>query len=691
MTTHLDLFRPSPAKPAANVSKPRNETAQKALPLGTASWQVFAPGAAPVWKKGDFLAGRLPSGGPLGIGDGRHILICGGTRGGKGTSVILPNLLSWPGSVVVLDPKGENAMVSARRRGRGSLRCKGFGQRVCILDPLREVRTDEDDFADLRVGFNPLDAVINAGREAVDTAGRIADAIIVSEASNDPFWEESARALLRAIILHVASWKDIPAQDRNLVTVRHLVLEGKAELRRMVAMNDPENRAPSGHALLFEEMARNPAYGGAVSGAGEWFGDLERKGERTFTSVMTVALTNTDFIEGQIMRDCLTTSDFDLKDLKTDPKGFSLYLVLPQRYMGTHFRWLRMMITLINDEMERTRGRPATGYPLLMVLDEFAALKRMKSIENAAAQIAGFGVKMVFVVQTLAQMKDTYRDNWETLVANAGTKIFFCNDDQFTREYASKLVGDIETVRETHSQNNTSGQSIGVSKSETTGSSISHTFGASVSATSGRSSSYSLSTGRSSSESKSESANHSRSSSAGTSESVQKRPLITPDEMGRMFGNPRDPAALVLVSGQQPIAVRRVEYFRDRWLRGFYDTHPDHPKPPKLSELAAMEAKEKHDAALKARREAEAAERQAREKKARDDERQRLEQEKAREDAQRRDIMARGQEELKRLREQRELRAKRLSAVAVYGTVGLATAGWTGLLAHAWRVIWLVF
>ena len=69
------------------------------------------------------------------------------------------------------------------------------------------------------------------------------------------------------------------------------------------------------------------------------------------------------------------------------------------------------------------------------------------SLRTPPAQIAGFGVKMVFVAQTLAQLKDVYKDNWETMVANAGVKIFFCNEDQFTREYVSKLAGDIETVR----------------------------------------------------------------------------------------------------------------------------------------------------------------------------------------------------------------------------------------------------
>ena len=76
-----------------------------------------------------------------------------------------------------------------------------------------------------------------------------------------------------------------------------------------------------------------------------------------------------------------------------------------------------------------------------MVLDEFAGLKRMTSIENAVAQIAGFGVKLFFVLQSLEQLKHTYKDSWETFLANAGLKIFFSNEDNFTKDYVSKLAG----------------------------------------------------------------------------------------------------------------------------------------------------------------------------------------------------------------------------------------------------------
>src|SRR5579863_1011453 len=71
---------------------------------------------------------------PLGYADDRHVCLVSGSRGGKGVGVLVPNLCFWPGSSIVIDPKGENAAVTARRRGSGSDYAYGMGQRVCVLD-----------------------------------------------------------------------------------------------------------------------------------------------------------------------------------------------------------------------------------------------------------------------------------------------------------------------------------------------------------------------------------------------------------------------------------------------------------------------------------------------------------------------------------------------------------------------------
>src|SRR3984893_8070194 len=137
---------------------------------------------------------------PIGYADDRHVCVVSGSRGGKGTTSIVNNLIVWPGSVCVVDAKGENATVSAARRGRGSQHCKGLGQAVKVLDPFKAAQVDDS----LRGRFNPLDALDPAAEETIDEAGRIADAIVVMHPeTNDPFWDESARAMVKGLLLHV--------------------------------------------------------------------------------------------------------------------------------------------------------------------------------------------------------------------------------------------------------------------------------------------------------------------------------------------------------------------------------------------------------------------------------------------------------------------------------------------------------
>ncbi len=91
--------------------------------------------------------------------------------------------------------------------------------------------------------------------------------------------------------------------------------------------------------------------------------------------------------------------------------------------------------------MERTPGRSSTGCPVLFIMDEFAALGHMKTIEDAAGQIAGYGVKLWPILQDLGQLKALYKERWETFMGNAGVLQFFGNNDLTTLEWVSKRLG----------------------------------------------------------------------------------------------------------------------------------------------------------------------------------------------------------------------------------------------------------
>jgi type IV secretory pathway TraG/TraD family ATPase VirD4 len=614
---------------------------------------------------------------PLGYRDDRHVCLVGGSRGGKGTTGIIPALVTWPGSVCVVDPKGENATITAARRGGGSQHAKGMGQSVKVLDPFQSAQVDDG----LRGRFNPLDALDPQNEETIDEAGRIADAIVViHEGSNDPFWDESARAMVKGLILHVLTAPQYEGR-RNLITLRKLITRGDWET--VETLRDAgEKDIPPAHGLLWTGLANNQAFDGLVAGIGDSFTNMLLNSPKQFESVLQVANRNTEFIDSPAMQRLLGASDFQLSELKTRPEGLSLYLCLPQRYMSTHYRWLRMMISLTVTEMEKVRGKPATGHPVLLVLDEFAGLKKMEVLENGVAQLAGFGVKMFFVLQSLEQLKGTYKDNWETFLANSGLKVFFNLEDNFSRDYVSKLIGETEVVREVRSgsegvsesesvshstsesrskstsrgtsesrgrsasigtsenegtnSSTSSGTSRGVNSSRTKGKTWtigeswtpthyllqalpgrdkrqqsdgkswtkSQTEGESRGWTEGRSQGVSRGTSRSQTDGTSETSGtsisetegastsetigdtrgSSQSRTSGASETIHKRALVTPDEIGQVFSrideraHPAYPGlALVVISGARPVALRRVNYYEDFQFTGLFDPHPDHP------------------------------------------------------------------------------------------------------------------
>lgn len=626
-------------------------------PIATAQWADPALVEERYsYQEGDVWLGRSPSETqlPVGYHDDRHVCLVSGSRAGKGTSSIITNLCLWPGSFVVVDPKGENATVTAPRRGKGSANCDGLGQSVQVLDPFSSAQVDNG----YRSRFNPLDALNPDDEETVDEAARIADALVVIHDGNDPFWDESARAMVKALILHVLTAQEYEGR-RNLITLRKLITRGDWEaVEALREAGEPD--IPPGQGLLWTRVAANPAFEGIIAGLGDSFTNMLVNSPKQFESVLQVANRNTEFIDSPAMQRCLEASDFTLSALKTDPKGVSLYLCLPQRYMNTHYRWLRMMISLTVTEMEIVRGRPATGHPILIMLDEFAGLKRMEVIEHAVAQIAGYGVKLFFVLQSLEQLKAVYKDNWETFLSNSGLKIFFSLDDHFSRDYVSKLVGETEVIREARSASESDSESESfshtVSRSRTRGRSVSDgtnwsdtdsqstginssrtrsrggTFGRSwnpagilgltekniqysrnrnwsKSRTEGTSQGWSHSHTGGGSHGTSESESYtqgesfgtthgtSRSHTTGMSETIHKRALVTPDEIGHLFARINDPQqsaypglALVVISGERTIALRRVNYFEDYQFAGLFEPHPDYPSAVRWRELTVRMA-----------------------------------------------------------------------------------------------------
>lgn len=444
----------------------------------------IARASSPDRLDGAFFLGRSEAGDYLGVHDDRHVVTVAGSRAGKGVSAIIPNLVLWPGSVVVTDPKGENAALTAARR-------KARGQPVAVLDPFDASKAPD------KARFNPLDLIDPEARSSVDDAGLIADALIVQEEGSGQHFTMSARNLLQGMILYVASYKQ--GSERTLATVRSLLA------------GDPDTRETA-----LDEMkakAENPKFPGdpVLAMAAHAF---DGKPDNERGSVLSTAVEQTAFLSAPDMAEALGRSTFDMKALRSK-NGLALYLCLPARYMGTHARFLRLMVTAAIATVESLgRFDPAKERRILAVLDEFAALQHLDVIETAAGFMAGFGLKLWAVLQDLTQLQRHYRQSWETFLGNAGVLQAFGNTDKTTLDYLSHQLG--QTVM------------------------LSENISASM-----------------------------RRDSASRSESIQAVPLLRSDEIRQIYA--RDPNGggrqMVIIPDLPPISAQRVPWIADRHLK----------------------------------------------------------------------------------------------------------------------------
>jgi len=359
-----------------------------------------------VWRPGRVLLGRWQNR-LIGFEDDRHLLTVAGTRAGKTSTVLLHNLATYPGSMVVTDPKGELARATAHVR-------RAMGQRVFVLDPFGELKADLPSSA----SYNPF-AELGFGRAdlVAPDAAIAADALIIGN-EDDPHWTDSARNLIRALILYL------------------MTTEGRATLRRV-----RELLQVSDHVALFERMTLMSAFGGVVSQAGASFLAKAREGTKEFASILSTAQEQTAPLDD--IRHVSDASDFQLGDLSGG--NITIYAVLPGMRMATHFRWLRLIVQMALAAVERhpvPRGR----LPVLFMLEEFAALGAMRPIEVAAGLLAGAGVRLWPVVQDFTQLKANYPKSWETFVGNAGTIQAFAVGEMTTADYLSRMLGDTQVV-----------------------------------------------------------------------------------------------------------------------------------------------------------------------------------------------------------------------------------------------------
>jgi len=401
---------------------------------GSARWATVADAKthgllreqkSPAWGLSLGRFGKQPRGADPRCWVTSHVLTCAPTGAGKGVGCVIPNLLQYPGSAIVLDIKGENYAVTAKRRA-------SFGE-VRVVDPWR-VATPKGDAVNWLSSIDPNDA------ECVGLARELADSLIGIGRSNtgDSHWDDSAAHLLQGLILHAAA---LPAADRHIGTVRELLTSGSDELEGTLALLQKSSIAHGVAARCARSyLAKEPR---------------ERSG------VLSTAIRHTAIFDDPMLAESLRGDGVSFEALKQRVE--TIYLIVPPEKVGPYSGFLRATLTLALKAMTRERVKPAA--PVLFLLDEMAQLGYCRAIEDSLPLLRGYGVRFWLLVQDLSQLKSVY-PKWQLFLSNCAVQAFGTQDLE-TAEYLSKQLGigtiEVESLGRTSSQaarSDSSGQSI---------------------------------------------------------------------------------------------------------------------------------------------------------------------------------------------------------------------------------------
>jgi type IV secretion system protein VirD4 len=357
-------------------------------------------------------AGLLADGGCV-IGDLRGRLLCttdlrptlvtGGTRSGKGRGHVVPSLLSWSESVLVHDPKAELWSVTAGWRARFS--------HALAFNPRSRYSARWNPLAEIQPGPGELAQVQRLVAILADPGGVRDDEAI---------WDKSASEILEAVILHVL----YAAEDgeKTLLKVRELLADlDDAADAMLKTLHRP---GPDG------EPQTHPFIRTAVKGYAAMH-------DRFRTSVQGTARSYLKWLAGEDVERTLSTSDFAIGDLMCATAPVSLYVQVAPADSAALKPLVRLLFyaaaqALTADAVADPTGRPKR-HRLLMAMDEFPLLGRVEFFEKSLRLMSGYGIKTMFVAQSLNDIVETYGPN-NTILDNCHVYTAFAALDPLTQD-----------------------------------------------------------------------------------------------------------------------------------------------------------------------------------------------------------------------------------------------------------------
>ena len=353
---------------------------------------------------GRFSARYLRHDGP------EHVLAFAPTRSGKGVGLVVPTLLSWTGSAVIHDIKGENWKLTAGWRARFS--------HALLFNP-----TDR-----CSAHYNPL-LEVRRGEQEVRDAQNVADILVDPEGALERrnHWEKTSHSLLVGAILHIL----YAEEEKTLARVATFLSDPQrpftATLRRMMTTNHLGTReAPQVHPVV-------------ASAARE----LLNKSENERSGVLSTALSFLGLYRDPTIAEVTSRCDWRIADLVDAERPVSLYLVVPPSDISRTKPLVRLVLNQIGRRLtERLDGEAGQGrrHQLLLMLDEFPALGRLDFFETALAFMAGYGIRAFLIAQSLNQIDRAYGEH-HSILDNCHVRVAFATNDERTARRISDALG----------------------------------------------------------------------------------------------------------------------------------------------------------------------------------------------------------------------------------------------------------
>ncbi|MBA4806403.1 conjugal transfer protein TraG [Brevundimonas sp.] len=419
---------------AIGMSVWRAREAKKVETYGSARWAE---------KKEVEAAGLL---GPDGVVLGRydhaylrhdgpeHVLCFAPTRSGKGVGLVVPSLLTWPGSAIVHDIKGENWQLTAGFRAKHG--------RVLLFDPTNTKSA----------AYNPL-LEVRRGEWEVRDVQNIADILVDPEGSLEKrnHWEKTSHALLVGAILHVLYAED----DKTLAGVAAFLSDPKRPIEStLAAMMKTAHLGEAGPHPVIASAAR----------------ELLNKSDNERSGVLSTAMSFLGLYRDPVVAEVTRRCDWRITDIVGDRRPTTLYLVVPPSDINRTKPLIRLILNQVGRRLTEDLQAKAGRHRLLLMLDEFPALGRLDFFESALAFMAGYGLKSFLIAQSLNQIEKAYGAN-NSILDNCHVRVSFATNDERTAKRVSDALG---TATEMKAMKNYAGHRLSpwlghlmVSRSET--------------------------------------------------------------------------------------------------------------------------------------------------------------------------------------------------------------------------------